>query len=240
MHGVEYGYSPSGSSKSTGTIEAANKVLKLVLRKTSPLGQIGEWDTRLSHAVAQTNQRKITYLGYSPSEILLGLPPRHFQPIVTLPANPEVMTNWIKNNEEPQEHRKMVQQFIINRTQLREEALAKSQAQKATMKERYDQSVKPYSFEFGDLVFLHQKKTDKLEPRWRGPFSIAGFGEHGVSYNLQQMNGKVIHGRFHGNHLRLYRPQTGYLANLSEEVELPPIVTLRKQRKSLKQVSDRI
>jgi transposase InsO family protein len=63
-------YSPSGASQSTDIVEKENDLLQLIIRKDRV-----EWDLAIPHAVRQLNTRIITYLKYSPIEILMGIPP---------------------------------------------------------------------------------------------------------------------------------------------------------------------
>ena len=64
---------------------------------------------------------------------------------------------------------------------------------------------------------LHQKTSGKLQPRWRGSFRVDGFGsERQLSYILRQLNGRLIRGTFHDNHLKRFVPGTSYLADSSD------------------------
>ena len=87
------------------------------------------------------------------------------------------------------------------------------------------------TFSSGDLVVVYQERAGKLEPRWRGPFAIGGFGgEHGVTYQLRQLNGRRIRGTFHGNHLKQFIPRSGYLADPTIDPAIPSYQTIRKPR----------
>ncbi len=84
-------------------------------------------------------------------------------------------------------------------------------------------------FSLGQPVMLYQKDTGKLQARWRGPFRIYGFGEsHGVSYKPRQFNGRKIKGIFHGNHLKLFTPRRGFLADTDSA--FPSEQTIRAPR----------
>ena len=52
-------------------------------------------------------------------------------------------------------------------------------------------------------VRIPRSQAGKLEPRWRGPYIISGYGgSHKLSYILRQLHGKRIKGTFHGDHLK--------------------------------------
>lgn len=81
---------------------------------------------------------------------------------------------------------------------------------------RYNMIVTQAHHQLGDLVMLCQKKTGKLEARWRGPFRILSYGgSHGRSFVLcpsvdrWQADQRHISWRFR----KLYVPRTGYLAD---------------------------
>lgn len=95
------------------------------------------------------------------------------------------------------------------------------------MTERYNKGVRQVTFKTGDLVMLHQEKRGKLDPSWRGPFVIAGYGLHGVSYTIKQINGRKIAGTFHGDHLILFMPRGGHLAS-DRDPQFPTKQTIRK------------
>jgi len=81
---------------------------------------------------------------------------------------------------------------------------------------------------------VYQKNTKKLEPRWRGPFRISGYGgSHGKSFEIQQQNGRKIRGAFHGNHLKTYTPRRDYLTRPSDQsvVLMPQQQTIRRPRR---------
>lgn len=79
-------------------------------------------------------------------------------------------------------------------------------------------------------LFCIKRKAGKLEPRWRGPFVIHGSGgEHGVSYQLRQLNERRIRGTIHGNHLKELVPQSGYLVDPTMGL-FPMYQTLRKPK----------
>ena len=79
---------------------------------------------------------------------------------------------------------------------------------------------------------LYQKNTGKLQPRWRGPFRINGLGgSHRISYQLRQINGRLIRGIFHGNHSRSFVPRTGYLRGSSDGYPMEQTIRAPKKKR---------
>jgi len=67
------------------------------------------------------------------------------------------------------------------------------------MARRYNKRVRTVVHEIGSLVMLGQRCGGKLQPQWRGPFKISGYGgTHSLSFTLMQLNGRRIRGTFHG------------------------------------------
>ena len=228
--GIAWTPSPSGSSKSTGMIERSNGILESVLRKlcNSP----GEWDTPLPLSTHNANQRIIQHLGYSPTEILLGIksnPLPHFQAEGKLElVNTLQSGNYIEN---PLNHRRAVENCIAHVVELRARKAKLSKEQKGKEKEKYDRGVKNWTFKPQDLVMPHQKESGKLEPRWKGLFIVEKFaGSHGKSYKIRQIGGKIIKGTFHRDHLKEFVPRKGHLRGPSEPA-LPHDQTIRMPRK---------
>lgn len=226
-HYVSIEFSPSGASKSTGMIEVSNRILESVLRKNH---QLDEWDTRLAQATLQLNARLVKHIKYTPHQVMFGLAKPSLQPLEQSVTTVEVR-RWIDDLSSEEYHSQQVDVFMQYRAQVREQTGGYILAEKQQLKERYDRSVKEYIFKLGAWVFLFQKDTGKLSPRWRGPFLIAGFGRHGVSYKLEQINGLKIRGLFHGDHLREYRPREGYLALEDQDQFVAPTTTLRPIRR---------
>lgn len=52
---------------------------------------------------------------------------------------------------------------------------------------------------------LFQKKTGKLQSRWRESFVIDGFeSERELSYRIRQLGDRRIKHTYHGNYLKLF------------------------------------
>ncbi|KAL9138190.1 MAG: hypothetical protein Q9175_000615, partial [Cornicularia normoerica] len=95
-------YSPSGSSKSTGMIEASNKLLEMVLRKQTRTDLKQEWDQRLPKAAGSLNSRIIEHLGLASTSILFGELPAVLASTTTLRALPgRDVSAWVAQLEDP-------------------------------------------------------------------------------------------------------------------------------------------
>ena len=225
--GVKLTLSPSGSSQSTGLIEGGNKFLEGILRKDSNK----EWDLILEQSTNRLNSRIIGHLGLSPASILMGPRPPVFavdSTLLSLPnlPHPEEILHQLN---QPLIHREIVRVYSMYRAQVYDHIRQLSQDQKEREAERFNKGItKRIVHEIGSLVMLYQKKHTKLAPRWRGPFRIQGYGgTHQLSFVLVQLNGRKIRGTFHGNHLKIFKPRTGYLSDPSREEDLLLFQTIR-------------
>ena len=223
--GIAVDYSPSGSSKSTGMIEVHNKLLEHVLRRTS---NHRDWDSHLAKDASDVNRRAISYLNLSPSDMLFG-PTQQVTPNTsTLLALPNrSIKAWAEAFCDPARHSAEIQTYLKHRADLRDLVYETKKRQKEDEAARYNRGVKQATHHVGDLAMLYQKVTKKLQPRWRGPFRISGYGgTHGRSFTLQQLNGRKVRGKFHGDHLKKFVPRSGYLATPTDP-QLPQRQTIR-------------
>ena len=226
--GVAIDFSPSGASKSTGMVEASNRILEEVIRKPSP-AEIGmDWDRRLPKGANSTNTRVIHHLGISSQAIIFGQVQEVSATSALLSLPGRDIRSWVQELEDPARHTKAVRQYLTYRADLHDKVRQCSQDQKEKEAAYYNKGIKRATHHVGDLVMLYQKKGKKLEPRWRGPFRITGYGKHGTSFEIQQLGGKAIQGTFHGDHLKQFRPRQGHLAS-SSDPPLPAYQTIREK-----------
>ena len=225
--GIAFSYSPSGSSNSTGMVESSNRILEDILRKG------GDWEIGLPKTTESKNSRVIRHLNAAPCEIFMGIPPapdisRSFRPLMQDATIRDQVTMLVN----PQTHASIVNQYITYRSQLHDRIAQLSAEQKEREALRYNRGVRQEVFEPGDLAMIYQKNTKKLEPRWRGPFSVEGFASiRGVSYTLRQLNGRKIKGSFHGNHLKSFIPREAHLADHSNAFLPEQTIRARKRRR---------
>ena len=135
---------------------------------------------------------------------------------------------WITEMGDKKTHVQMVGQYVQYRAEMYDSIAQASRQKKEAEAVRYDKGLNKVIHHIGNLVMVYQKGVAKLQPRWRGPFRIKGYGgSHGVSFTLQQLNGRGIRGTFHGDHLKEYRPRTGYLATVDQQSSLQSPHTFR-------------
>lgn len=236
--------SPSGASKSTGMIERANRILEDCLKKRASMDGVNSWPKHLKEATRDVNTRVMTRMGYTPFEILYGLEPRLQYETALYPST---RTKAIQSAATElgariySEFQSKMNRLLLDRTvQMndgREEVRRTQIAMNSAMKKKYDRGVKGWTFEAGDLVMLWDTTVnkglgEKMSVQWPGPFVVKELtaGGHGVSYWLCHLNGTTIPGAFHGDHLKLFQPRTGYLQNYEKDPVIPP-KAIRKLRK---------
>ena len=106
------------------------------------------------------------------SATLLALPSRN-------------VTTWVNELESNLTHTKAINNYLTHRAEVHDLVAELLNRQKEQMAARYNRGVKEVVHLVGDLAMLYQKYTGKLQPRWRGPFRISGYGgSHGRSFAL--------------------------------------------------------
>jgi hypothetical protein len=87
----------------------------------------------------------------------------------------------------------------------------------------------------GQKVFVHQKSTGKLEPRWRGPFLVKEISSR-ASITLTYLDGREISGgigKFHRDDVKpFYERITSHLVD--PESPIRPDFTLRVKKKRVR------
>lgn len=230
--GVKITYSPSGASKSTSMVEVGNKLLQDVLRKIAARDQ---WDLSLPASTKSLNCHQIRHLGLSPQDILLGpgTPILAVESkLLTAPGTGSAR-DIMATLDDPKGQEKVIRKYLLYRAETHDSIKAKSDARKEEEMERYNRGITRTYHAIGTLAMIYQKKTNKLEPRWRGPYRITGYGgSHQHSFTLAQLNGRKIKGNFHGDHLKVFVPREGYLIDpLHPDKDLISYQTIRRSRK---------
>lgn len=79
---------------------------------------------------------------------------------------------------------------------------------------KYNKWVEQVVHLLGSHVILHQKNPGKLQPRWRGPFTVHSYGsERHLSYLLSQISESLNKGNFHGDDLKKFVLRHGFLTD---------------------------
>lgn len=213
-------------------IEVSNRTSEGVMRK----GHSVEWDQGLARSTELENCRIIHHLQTAPSTILLGLEPS----VADLDAKlsfvpPTDIESWVVQMSNPVAHAQKVRDYCNYRAQTHDQLSSRKKEQDAA---RYDAGVTRVFHELDTMVMIYQKRTAKMEARWRGPFRITGYGGvHGLSGEVSQLNGRKIRGTFHGDHLKPFTERTCYLAT-GETFEESQTVRRRRARKGEKWVKE--
>lgn len=215
--GITIDYSGTGASKSTGMVELSNKLLEAVIRRKSGMNDVHNWDLTVTKSSNAVNNRIIHHLNMSPSSILFGESVKVAPIAATLLALPgRDIKQWHDDLQDPDRHHQSVRDYLFYKADTHDRIEATDAKHKLAMKRQYEKGVCESIHHINDLVMVWQKQQGKLEPRWRGPFRIVGYGgAHGLTFKLAQLNGKAIRGIFHGDHLKLFKPRGGYLSDLT-------------------------
>lgn len=236
--------SPSGASKSTGMIERANRVLEDCLKKECE-GDLKLWSFRLPYATHAVNTRVVTSTGFTPFELLFGIPHRMpFETAISSKLFSRALGMVVKEmgqeawedtweaigklGEENAEHQ------LTRINDQRKKALVRSIKAAEDMKERYDWGITGREYKQGDMILLWDTTVGKgigkkLAQTWTGPFQIQEkIGN--VTYKLRHLHGPTIPGVFHEDHLHLFQQRKGYLAQPGDEIIMGP-ENIRRIRK---------
>jgi hypothetical protein len=99
---------------------------------------------------------------------------------------------------------------------------------------KYNREIFRAIHHFDDLIMLWQKKTKKLESRWRDSFRISDYDEsHDIFFILIQLNDRKIRDSFHDDHLKTFTSRTDYLVNkfIAEILSQKQIIRRTRVRK---------
>lgn len=150
-------------------MEASIRILEGVMRK----GNSVEWDQSLARSTHQVNCRIIHHLQTAPSTILLGLEPSVADLDATLAFVPPTnIKSWVVQISDSITHAWKVRDYCNYRAQTRDRGRQLSSRKKEQDATRYDAGVTRAFHELGTMVMIYQKRTAKMEARWRGPFRL--------------------------------------------------------------------
>ena len=158
----------------------------------------------------------IEYLRYSPVKIITKI-----QPLTSIKW--KVWINSLPTQlKVPIEEQMflLVWDYIIWKIDIQKDVYDRSIRKKKQEKLWYNKRVKTQYFSLGDFLLLKDltPHLGKLTEWWRRPFIIDSFdGNHGALYVLKTLDGEPAPNTHHGDHLRIFRLQEGYLQPTDEE-----------------------
>jgi len=199
-----------------------------------------DWDLYVDPVVHSINTRILSVHGFSPAELLLGYNPNRIgwdtspstERAVSVIAdaaanNPADGRFW--NNHQALAARQMERLAKIEerRAEAAEKMVSQAERKTANQKEVRFQAPKE-----GDLVLLRrflidQRRGNKLEPRWEGPYRLGDLAWHGKSGRLYDINTGVLvrvkkgglKDRVNLNDLKMYLTRPPEEANLVSLLE---------------------
>src|SRR5688572_22623507 len=191
--------------QTNGMVERFNRTIGASLAKLIiPKDENKEWDDYVNAVLLAYRTKKHETTGFTPFYLVYGRQAR-------LPI--ELMVDSTVNDEKELQVALMERAFhIMERMDsdigiVRERIKEKQKAQK----KRYDEKGISEKLNIGDKVLVKQthlcnNMSAKLESQWIGPYYIHNVLEQNV-YKLRDMDGQLVKGVVHENHLKLYHEQ---------------------------------
>ena len=201
MLGFRQDQSSSYYPQANGQVEAVNGVLKTMIRRL-----VGNhkttWHRKLYSALWAYRTSVKTATGFTPFQLAFGLE-------AVLPIECEIPS--LKLAVELLPGTTATEERLLSLDHLdetRRDATLALEAHQRRVKAQYDKSVKPRSFQEGDLVLLYDKKHDllgagTLQPLWLGPYIVTKVLSKGA-YELQDCNGIPLEEPRNGLYLKKY------------------------------------
>lgn len=198
-------------------VEIGNRLLKIVICRS--VVNENQWENIFAKAIQALVHRIIFYLGMSPANILLGR--RLFFAMVddckasfVTKTSPDTMQVF----QQPVTHVVAVRAYLYHRVQTHDYIfrLRFTKERQRSTAGKYNGGIRFVTFKVGDFIMLHQERKGKLDPNWRGFFSIIRDGIHGAFHFIKEISGRKIFGTFHGDDLKLFILRTGYFSSLSD------------------------
>jgi transposase InsO family protein len=160
-----------------GQSERFNRSLIEMLRATT-IDRKVNWDDVLAPVLFAYRSAVNSSTGFSPYEMLYGRAPK-------LPGH-LVLGEFIGSRQLPQAYVSSLQRILRN---MWEEASRHLDAARAKQKRYYDRFTAERRFEVGDLVWLTSPpRTQKLLPRYIGPFRIEKRFDNNVNYRIRKVD----------------------------------------------------
>ena len=200
-------YHPQGA----GIVERSNRTIKDQLAKYVT-DQGGEWDTHIHQLQLAYNTSVHATTGLTPYFVMHGREARMpanitcSVPTPTFPSPMEYVTDLTSRLRKAIEY--------INKN---------CKSAQRRQKECYDTKTKLIRYNTGDLVWLHDPTTsrNKLDPNWKGPFSILSSSDDGLNYRIVDIHDDRNRKLVHHNRLKMFRARMPNTKNGQYPKHLP-------------------
>jgi len=174
------------------------------------------WDSNIKYAMWTDRITKKNSTGKSPFELVYGL-------TATLPISMQISIFRLLSDYDSErlEMEDKIHQ-IIELDEARRVALDQSLRHQESIKDTFDKSAKPRSFQVGDTVLLWDKRREKpgkhgkFDSLWKGPFIIRNTAGTN-SFFLNTMDGETLSLPMNGQHLKPF-----YRNNLQDDQGVIP------------------
>ena len=174
------------------------------------------WDSKIKYAMWADRITKKNSTGKSPFELVYGL-------TATLPISMQISIFRLLSDYDSErlEMEDKIHQ-IIELDEARRVALDQSLRHQESIKDTFDKSAKPRSFQVGDTVLLWDKRREKpgkhgkFDSLWKGPFIIRNTAGTN-SFFLNTMDGETLSLPMNGQHLKPF-----YRNNLQDDQGVIP------------------
>ncbi|KAJ5193416.1 hypothetical protein N7449_009558 [Penicillium cf. viridicatum] len=162
------------------------------------------------------NNRTLEGHGYSPAQIMFGFQPRYSE---STSIEEHVLAQEVEVNSVPPTEQKWTQAWETYQG-TREESRGRIQS---PLQARSTLDHPPGRLKLGDLVLLRQVELDgahgrKLEARWKGPFIVSKVYAGQASVDLSDLLSNLPIGKYHVNHVKLFRTRTQFQKEEAAEV----------------------
>ncbi len=234
-HDIVIDYSFFDAFKSTNMMKMFNRFLEEVLKKNESNTK-NIWDLRLAKIIKAINERIISYLDISSSAI-------NFERIqktssvnfIILHLSDRNIQKWHRELSIFVVHCNHVRTYLNHRAKIHDMIQVVTARQREDEATRYNREMFAMIHRFDDLAMLYQKKTEKLESRWRDSFRISDYDEfHDIFFILVQLNDRKIRDSFHEDHLKTFISRIDYLAEkiIVEILSQEQTIKRRRARKN--------
>ena len=196
---VQHHFSSPYRPQTNGAVEAANKNLKTIIRKTVDESQ-KDWNEKLPYALCAYNTSIHASTGTTPYSLVYGM--EAVLPIELLLPSGRVIAE-LKMDESEWSQSRMDQLDLLPEQRMR--ALYHAQCYQKRMARAYNKKVISRDFAPGDLVLRKIWRPDtvgKFGPNWEGPFIVIKMLQGRALY-LRTPEGEEF-GPINAEHVRKY------------------------------------